>query len=64
MPKMKTHNGARKRFRVTGSGKLMRERANRRHYLEHKSSRYKRRLKPDVALAKADVARVRRMLGI
>jgi large subunit ribosomal protein L35 len=42
----------------------MRERANRRHYLEHKSSRYKRRLKPDVALAKADVARIRRMLGI
>lgn len=64
MPKMKTHKGASKRFRVTGSGKLMRERANRRHYLEHKSSRRTRRLKPDVTLAKADVSRVRRMLGI
>jgi len=64
MPKMKTHNGARKRFRVTGSGKLMRERANRRHYLEHKPSSYKRRLKPDTTVAKADVARIRRMLGI
>ena len=42
----------------------MRERANRRHYLEHKSSRYKRRLKPDVLVAKGDVARIRRMLGI
>ncbi|PXA75047.1 50S ribosomal protein L35, partial [Auritidibacter sp. NML120779] len=36
MPKMKTHKGAAKRFRVSGTGKLMRQRANRRHYLEHK----------------------------
>ena len=34
MPKNKTHSGAKKRFRVTGSGKLMRERANKRHLLE------------------------------
>ena len=38
MPKKKTHSGAKKRFQVTGSGKLMREQANRRHYLEVKSS--------------------------
>ena len=38
MPKKKTHSGAKKRFRVTGTGKIMREQANRRHLLEHKSS--------------------------
>ena len=44
MPKMKTHSGSNKRFRLTGTGKVMRRRANRRHLLEHKSSRYTRRL--------------------
>ena len=39
MPKMKTHSGAAKRFKVTGTGKVMRLRANRAHLLEHKSSR-------------------------
>ena len=44
MPKMKTHSGSKKRFRVTGSGKVMRERAGKRHLLEHKSSRRTRRI--------------------
>lgn len=39
MPKMKTHSGAKKRFRFTGSGKLMKQQINMRHNLEHKSSR-------------------------
>ena len=39
MPKNKTHSGAKKRFRTTGSGKIMREQAGARHLLEHKSSR-------------------------
>ncbi len=39
MPKNKTHSGAKKRFKVTGSGKILRERAGKRHLLEHKSSR-------------------------
>lgn len=65
MPKMKTHKGAAKRFRVTGSGKLMRQQANRRHYLEHKSSRLTRRLKPNADVGtKADVKTIKRMLGI
>ena len=38
MPKMKTHSGSAKRFRLTGTGKVMRRRANRNHLLEHKSS--------------------------
>ena len=36
MPKNKTHSGAKKRFRLTGSGKVMREQTNARHYLEGK----------------------------
>jgi large subunit ribosomal protein L35 len=39
MPKQKTHSGAKKRFKVTGSGKVMREQANRRHLLESKTSK-------------------------
>ena len=44
MPKHKSHSGAKKRFKLTGSGKVKRQQANRRHYLEHKSSRLTRRL--------------------
>ena len=50
MPKNKTHSGAKKRFRATGSGKLMREQANKRHLLEVKSSRRKRHLSNDQVL--------------
>lgn len=63
MPKNKTHSGAKKRFRVTGSGKLMREQAGKRHLLEHKSSRRKRRLSGEVPVARADHKEVRRLLG-
>ena len=44
MPKNKTHSGANKRFRLTGTGKVMRRRANRQHLLEHKPSTRTRRL--------------------
>ncbi len=64
MPKNKTHSGTKKRFRVTGSGKLMREQANARHLLEYKSSRRKRRLAGDVNVAPADTKRIKRLLGI
>lgn len=63
MPKQKTHSGAKKRFRVTGRGKVMRERANRRHYLEHKSSTLTRRLNGVVPVSRADSARAKKMLG-
>ncbi|MDU0348172.1 50S ribosomal protein L35 [Actinomyces sp. MRS3W] len=63
MPKNKTHSGAKKRFRVTGSGKLMRERAGKRHLLEVKSSRRKRRLSKDQVVSKADARQVKRLLG-
>jgi large subunit ribosomal protein L35 len=64
VPKMKTHSGAKKRFKVTGSGKLMREQANGRHYLEGKASTRTRRLAADVAVSPADTKKVKRMLGI
>src|SRR5437588_533256 len=54
MPKMKTHSGAKKRFRVTGKGVLMRERANRRHLLENKPSTRTRRLALDVTVTPTD----------
>ena len=63
MPKMKTHSGAGKRFKITGSGKVTRQRANRAHLLEHKSSRVTRRLYGDVELAKSDVRGIKRLLG-
>ena len=63
MPKMKTHSGAKKRFRVTGTGKLMREQANRRHLLEHKPTTRTRRLALDVTLSKGDAKKVNRLLG-
>lgn len=63
MAKMKTHSGAKKRIRVTGSGKLMRQQAGKRHLLEHKSSRRTRRLSSDQPVAKSDVKAVKRMLG-
>ena len=63
MSKNKTHSGTKKRFRVTGSGKLMREQAGARHLLEHKSSRKTRRLASDQPVAVADVKRVRTLLG-
>ncbi|MDY5128789.1 50S ribosomal protein L35 [Actinotignum urinale] len=63
MAKMKTHSGAKKRFRVTGSGKLMREQRNKRHLLEHKSSRRKRRLSRDEVVDKANIPTVNRLLG-
>ncbi|WP_454900407.1 50S ribosomal protein L35, partial [Actinomyces sp.] len=55
--------GAKKRFRTTGSGKIMREQAGARHLLEHKSSRKTRRLATDQVLETADVKRVKRLLG-
>jgi len=63
MPKNKTHSGMKKRIKVTGSGKLLRQRAGTRHLLEHKSSEVTRRLAGTVEVASADTRRVRKMLG-
>jgi len=63
MPKNKTHSGASKRFRLTGTGKVMRQRANRRHLLEGKSSVRTRRLAGDVIMSPADTRTIKRLLG-
>lgn len=63
MPKNKSHSGAKKRFRVTGSGKIMRQKAGKRHLLEHKSSHKKRSLSGDVEVARSDKKQIRRLLG-
>jgi large subunit ribosomal protein L35 len=63
MPKMKTHSGTKKRFRVTGTGKIMREQANNVHKFEEKSSSRARRVAKDVVTSPADVKRIKRLLG-
>jgi large subunit ribosomal protein L35 len=63
MPKMKTHSGAKKRLRVTGTGKIMRRRANRQHYFEHKPSTRTRRLADEVQVSPADLKIARKLLG-
>ena len=63
MPKMKTHSGTKKRVKVTGSGRLRREQANKRHLLEGKSSRRTRRLTPDADVSSANAPAVKRLLG-
>ena len=63
MPKMKTHRGAAKRFRRTGSGKLRRRRANKNHILEKKSPKRKRQLRPPAEVSSSD-ERMLRDLGV
>jgi large subunit ribosomal protein L35 len=64
VPKMKTHRGAARRFRVTKNGKLMRRQTRLNHELEKKSSTRKRRLGREVEVAAGDRRSVRRMLGL
>ncbi|HEX4392433.1 MAG TPA: 50S ribosomal protein L35 [Mycobacterium sp.] len=63
MPKMKTHSGAKKRFRTTGSGKIMRQRAHHVHKFQERSKRQTRRLVPDVVAAPADVRKIKKLLA-
>jgi large subunit ribosomal protein L35 len=63
MPKMKTHSGAKKRFKITGSGKVMHRQAGKMHLNEHKPTSRTRRLTGDVVLSKGDAAKAKKMLG-
>jgi large subunit ribosomal protein L35 len=63
MPKMKSHTGMGKRVKVTGRGKVLREQAGIRHLLEGKPSTRTRRLSGVVHVAKADVKRIKKLLG-
>jgi large subunit ribosomal protein L35 len=62
MPKMKSHRGAAKRFRLTGTGKVKRGHAYARHLLGAKSTKVKRKLDKDTLVSKADTHSVKRML--
>jgi large subunit ribosomal protein L35 len=63
MPKMKSHSGAKKRFRKTASGKLRGRRAYSSHILEKKSQKRKRAMRNPVEIAPADTKRVKQLLG-
>lgn len=64
MPKMKTHRGSAKRFRVTGSGKIMRSKAYRNHILTKKSQKRKRNFRHETEVAVGDQKNVARNLGL
>ena len=63
MTKNKTHSGMSKRVKISGTGKLLRQRAGRRHLLEHKPSTLTRHLTGVVEFSPKDAKRVRRLLG-
>ena len=63
MPKMKTHRGAAKRFKITGTGRILRRKAFRAHLLEKKASKRTRRLKRRAEVTGGDRAQVERLLG-
>jgi len=62
MPKMKTHRGAAKRFKRTGTGKLVRSQGNKQHILTKKSSKRKRRLRKRALVSASDTKRLQQML--
>jgi large subunit ribosomal protein L35 len=62
MPKMKTHSGAKKRFKITGSGKVRGRHAMTSHMLGKKSAKRKRRLEKDVVISDHDVPRIKELL--
>jgi large subunit ribosomal protein L35 len=63
MPKMKTHSGAKKRFKKSANGKLIGRRAYSSHILEKKSPKRKRKMAQPVAISKNDAPKVRKLLG-
>ncbi len=62
MPKLKTHSGAAKRFKKTGTGKVKRGNAFKRHILTSKAKKRKRQLTKSSVITHADEARVKRMI--
>lgn len=62
MPKLKTKSGAKKRFKVTGTGKIKRKRAFKNHILTKKETKQKRRLRHKTLVHKSDMNNVKAML--
>ena len=63
MPKMKSHSGAKKRFKKTGNGKVKRRKAGKSHILTKKTTKKKRHLRKETTVDKADEKRIKRMLN-
>ena len=64
MPKMKTRRGAAKRFKLTGSGRIKRNKANHRHMLIRRSNKAKRKMRQSAILSPGDAKLVKAMLGV
>jgi large subunit ribosomal protein L35 len=64
MPKTKTHSASKKRFRLTGTGKLVRRHAFKSHLLEHKTAKRKRGMRKFHDVSRADTREIRRLLGL
>jgi large subunit ribosomal protein L35 len=64
MPKMKTHSSAKKRFKLTGSGKVKRFQANTSHLMRKKSKKAKTRLNGSTLVTEVEVHRVKRLLAV
>jgi len=62
MPKMKSHRGVAKRFKLTGTGKVRHKRSGRSHLLTHKTRSRKRQLKATGIVSKADQQSIKRLL--
>ncbi len=64
MPKVKTNSGAKKRFKLTGTGKIKRKHAFHSHILTKKTTKQKRNLVHDTLVVKADERRIKAMLNV
>ena len=62
MPKMKSHRGAAKRFKKTGTGKIKRSKNNKQHILTKKTAKRKRKLRKPALVASVDEKRLKQML--
>lgn len=62
MPKMKTHSSAKKRFKITGSGKVKRFQAYTSHMMRNKTKKQKTKLRGSALVSKADEARIKNLL--
>ena len=62
MPKLKTHKGAAKRFKKTGTGKILRHKAGLRHIMSSKAKKRKKKLGNSVLVSDADFLKVKRMI--
>ena len=63
MPKQKTHSSAKKRFKLTGTGKVLGRHAMQSHNLEKKSAKRKRSFRKDEVLSRPDASAIKKLLG-